>query len=156
MVQQVAVIVRSFAIDSSFHGINNMLGPRLWRSKLCWLAICCSFFGIFVYFSVLSFDTYIIKKPIQTDLNYHNHEEIQMPEIMFCPVLPNQTAFENFFPGTFGPMFAFLWASNLLGYTRRHSEKYLGRIWEVPSFGERMEQIVHQCKSGSCYGCFFR
>ena len=85
-----------------------MLGPRLWRSKLYWLAICCSFFGIFVYFSVLSFDTYIIKKPIQTDLNYHNHEEIQMPELMFCPVSPNQTAFENFFPGTFGPMFAFL------------------------------------------------
>ena len=95
-------------MESSYHGINNFFGLRLQRTKLCWLIISSLFFGLFIYYSILSFDTYIIKRPIRTDLHYKNHEQIQMPEVLICPTLPNQTAFESFFPGTVGPMFSFL------------------------------------------------
>ena len=108
MVVSFSATINSFALDSSFHGINNLFGHRKWRAKVCWALISVIAFSTFFYYSILSYKSYIIEQPLVTNMQYIQNKQVQMPEILVCPVLPNQTYFENFFPGTVGPMFVYL------------------------------------------------
>ena len=105
---QIANLLKKFALESSFHGVNHLFGPRLFRNKILWTLISLTFICFWFYYLSLSLHEFFVNKPTVTEIKQEYNKEITMPSILVCPVLTNISAFEAFFPGNIGPLFTYL------------------------------------------------
>ena len=95
--QRAFEFIREISVDGSIHGINHLFGRhRAWVFKLLWVQICVAATVCFVYFSMLSLDEHLIQRPVVTHIHYKTNKQIEFPQVLFCPVMPNQTLIDTF------------------------------------------------------------
>ncbi len=104
-----AEVVSRFAVESSVHGISHILGSfRSWRARLTWTVLCLLAISSFLTFSIWTISCILIKQPVVTNMQYTRHSQMHFPLVLFCPILPNETVFDDFFPESVQDMFSFL------------------------------------------------
>ena len=98
-----------FALTSSFHGINHLFGPKRWKVKILWFVLSITFTILWTNFLITSLETYFITQPTTTKLKYiHSRHSLSFPDVLICPVLRNQSMFDQFVPGNLAPLLSLL------------------------------------------------
>ena len=102
-------LVREIAIDGSFHGLNHSFGrSRRWLFKVTWLLTCVAATLCFAHFAIVSFHEILIEKPTVTDMHYVTHSQLQFPQVIVCPIQPNQTQMDSYNAPSAQRLIAFL------------------------------------------------
>ena len=106
--EKVGLLIKNFSLDSSFHGIGHLFGPRLFRSKILWSILSVISVSFWFYYLSLSLHEFFVERPTFTEIKLIHNSELTMPTVLVCPVLNNHSKIEEFFPGNIGPLFSYL------------------------------------------------
>ena len=89
--EKVGLVLKSFASDSSFHGINHIFGPRLFRFKIAWALLSSISACFWLYYMSISLHDFYNVKPTSTEIKFVHNKELTMPTVMLCPGMGNTT-----------------------------------------------------------------
>ena len=91
-------MLRDFSNAGSFHGVPKIFFNRNFYHRLIWVITVAFAYIIFSFYFIQTLNLHIFEKPVKTDIKYFTKENINFPDVIICPVLPNSTALENEFP----------------------------------------------------------
>ena len=106
--EKLGLILAYFSSNSSFHGINHIFGPRLFRFKFAWVLLSAVSACFWFYYMSISLHEFYNVKPTLTEIKLVHNTEMTIPTVLLCPALSNISAFENIFPSGIGPLFTYL------------------------------------------------
>ena len=106
--KKIGLVLADFSMNSSFHGINHIFGPRLFRFKIAWVLLSAISSCFWFYYMFGSLHEFYHVQPTLTETKIVHNDGLTIPTVLLCADLANISAVENIFPSGIGPLFTYL------------------------------------------------
>ena len=86
---KIGLKLAEFSSSSSFHGINHIFGPRLFRWKIAWVLLSAVSASFWFYYLSISLHEFYNLKPTATEVKFVHNNEQTIPTVLLCPYMGN-------------------------------------------------------------------